>query len=126
MFVSRSGFINSIENIESVFILQREVDSIYLLADMEYGGIYENARVEEMCFLINPNLPFYQAISECRSNYCGGITFIEYGELDSQGLAVNDFISLKNSSVNFLICNSENVIEELCKSSDKYFYIYIE
>ena len=122
---SKQSFFEQIHNIENAFLLQINTDQIYLLSDMEYGGITENARVEMMRFCLNPSETILDEVSNCRGRYAGGITFLENDKELRQSIeqAKTDFLALSDTDT-FLICENDE-LKQLKKYEGKQVYIYV-
>ena len=122
---SKQSFFEQIHNIENAFLLQINTDQIYLLSDMEYGGISENARVEMMRFCLNPLETILDEVSNCRGRYAGGITFLENDKELRQSIeqAKTDFLALSDTDT-FLICENDE-LKQLKKYEGKQVYIYV-
>lgn len=123
---SKEEFINNIIHIEDAYLIYKDNDTYFLLSDMEYGGIIEKARVEEMFFKLDLNKGLSEELISCRGRHCGGITFIEYDNIcDPTNFAIDDFMSLKDDSIAYLIGNEEELVDKIKSNNNKYFYFYI-
>ena len=122
---SKESFLEQLHNIENAFLLQINTDQIYLLSDMEYGGITENARVEMMRFCLNPSETILDEVSNCRGRYAGGITFLENDKELRQSIeqAKTDFLALSDTDT-FLLCENDE-LKQLKKYEGKQVYIYV-
>ena len=110
-----------------MILLYIDKGSVWIIADMEIGGYNPRFRVELMNFKLNIFEPILYTTVECRTNYCGGINFIEYDKsLDNIfNLALNDFLALQNNA-EYLICENMD-LQKISKKYDKqYLYIYVE
>lgn len=113
--LSKEQFISKISDIERVYLVSIHDGKVYLRADIEKGGD-NGLRIEMMDFEMNTSYGFYEANSLCRSNYFGGISFIEYSSYDeAEHRAITDFLDLNPHSA-LLYCD-DNELDEL---TDKY------
>jgi hypothetical protein len=93
---------------------------VYLRADMEYGGEYQQPRIEMMNFCLDKSKPILETSVDCRSLYIGGISFIEYNvcECDSTQRGIEDFIEMADSYKAVYIecenCDLENIARYMC------------
>lgn len=125
--VNINQYKDAIVNCERAFLLYIDKGSVWIIADMEIGGYNPRFRVELMNFKLNIFEPILYTTVECRTNYCGGINFIEYDKsLDNIfNLALNDFLALQNNA-EYLICENMD-LQKISKKYDKqYLYIYVE
>ncbi len=123
--ITKQYYKEQLHNIENAFLLQIDSDQIYLLSDVEYGGTFENARVEMMRFCLNPSETILDEVSNCRGRYAGGITFLENDKELRQSMeqAKTDFLTLSDTDI-FLICDNDE-LEQLRKYAGKQVYIYV-
>ena len=92
--ISKKEYLLIIDDCESVYLIKTQNGKIYLLADMEYGGDYQQARIEQMNFELNIALKISEAVNECRECYNGGIYFMEYDEDTTDNVVIRDFIGI--------------------------------
>lgn len=125
--VNINQYKDAIVNCERAFLLYIDKDSVWIIADMEIGGYNPRLRVELMNFKLNIFEPILYTTVECRANYCGGISFIQYDEnLDNiLSLALNDFLALQNNA-EYLICGNMDLQKISKKYDEQYLYIYVE
>lgn len=123
--ITKQYFKEQLHNIENAFLLEINVDKIYLLSDMEVGGTLENARVEMMRFGLDSSETILDEVSNCRGRYTGGITFIENGKELSQSIeqAKTDFLALSDTDI-FLLCENDE-LNQLTNYADNQVYIYV-
>lgn len=106
--ITKEQFIQSINDYEKLYLIATENDKVYLKADIERGGDIE-LRVEIMDFELDISLSFWEACSECRGRYCGGINFIEYNSYEEACLNVlDDFLKFAPDSI-YLQCDENEL-----------------
>lgn len=89
-FVDRKEFWGSVRDLEEVFLIAKNSSGFMLISDMEYS---ENIiKIEKMAFMLPDSLRMEEAVTECRSFYCGGIMIDEV-----EGLSAEEIISLFES-----------------------------
>lgn len=123
--VTRQKYIHNIKNIERAFLIKIKKNNAFLLSDMEYGGEYQNARLETMCFKMDPKIKIEDAVVECRGYYAGGIEITEYNnEENSEDIVINDFL-YEEDNAEFLLCSNNKLSKIIKNHNGKYLYIYL-
>lgn len=117
----------AIVNGERAFLFYIEKGSVWIIADMEIGGNTPRYRVELMDFKLNTFEPILYTTVECRTFYCGGISFNEYDEKidDTFNLALKDFLALQNDA-KYLICGNMDLYKISSMYDNQYLYIYVQ
>ena len=122
--ITKQEYISLINNYELLYLVGIESEKIYLRADIEYGGDV-GLRIEQMNFELNTYLPFSEANSNCRGNYCGGIRFIEYcDEIEANQRIISDFLKLGNKPI-YLKCCDDDIKNVINSYPDEQAYIVI-
>lgn len=117
----------AIVNGERAFLFYIEKGSVWIIADMEIGGNTPRYRVELMDFKLNTFEPILYTTVECRTFYCGGISFNEYDKKidDTFNLALKDFLALQNDA-KYLICGNMDLYKISSMYDNQYLYIYVQ
>lgn len=89
--VGRKMFWNTVQDLEKVFMINKKRNEYMLMSDMEYSEYA--IKIEKMAFMLPGNMRMEEAVTECRSYYCGGIIIDKVA-----GLSVEETISLFESS----------------------------
>lgn len=116
--LSKEQYISTISDLEKIYLVELVNDRMYLLSDIEKGGDI-GLRIENMFFEMNTLLGFQKANRECRGNYSGGISFIEYNDYnEAECNIINDFINLEKEAI-YLSCFDTDMEKVIYKYPSK-------
>ena len=115
MKISKQRFLSELYNPERAFLVNKDIDGTYLIADMEIVDEFcarAPIRTERMDFLLHKKEIFLNEIVECRARYCGGI--IIYDNLKkSIDTIFREFTEIANNA--HYVYAKNNSVEEIVK-----------
>ena len=117
ILIDKEEFLSRLKNPERAFLVEKDSDGLYLIADMEivdeFCGI-PPVRSETMCFLLEESNDFLYEAVECRTRYCGGI-LIDDNEGKSREEIYNEFLEI-DGKASYIYCSNDlvkNIAKEL-------------
>ena len=113
----------SVSNYERAYLLLLEDNTVFLRANMDFGGEIR-LRIEMMHFELEPELGFWEANCNCRDRYPGGIYFIEYESFEeAEEKIINDFLDLEENVI--YLYSEDNELKDLVNSYPDKTLVYV-
>lgn len=113
MEISKQRFLSELYNPERTFLVNKDIDGTYLIADMEIVDEFcakPSIRTERMEFLLHENGMFLNETVECRAKYCGGIIIYDNCK-KSTDVIVKEFTEIVNNA--HYIYTEDNSVNEI-------------
>lgn len=124
--IDKLQFLTMMTDPEQVFLVKKEDNELYLIADMEivdeFSGL-PSVRTETMCFKMKNNELFLGEAIECRTRYCGGI-YINDNVGKSSDTIFDEFVNIAECA-RFFCCNNDKVGHISPKLNNGMNYILI-